>query len=70
MHAWNMAPRLRPGHRALFHGPPGTGKTLSATLLGKACRRDVYRVDLSLVVSKYIGETEKSLARVFSRAQQ
>jgi len=70
MHAWGMAPRLRPGHRALFHGPPGTGKTLSATLLGKASHRPVYRVDLSLVVSKYIGETEKSLARVFDRAHQ
>jgi hypothetical protein len=70
MNAWKMAPRLRPGHRALFHGPPGTGKTLSASLLGKLTHRDVYRVDLSLLVSKYIGETEKNLARVFDRAQQ
>jgi hypothetical protein len=70
MRDWKMAPRLRPGHRALFHGPPGTGKTLTAALLGKLPRRDVYRVDLSLVVSKYIGETEKNLARVFDRAQR
>jgi hypothetical protein len=70
MHDWTMAARLRPGHRALFYGPPGTGKTLTATLLGKAAGRDVYRVDLSLVVSKYIGETEKNLARVFDRAQR
>lgn len=70
MGEWGMAPRLRPGHRALFHGPPGTGKTLSAALLGKATQRDVYRVDLSLVVSKYIGETEKNLARVFDRAER
>jgi hypothetical protein len=70
MHDWKMAPRLRPGHRALFYGPPGTGKTLTAALLGKVPRRDVYRVDLSLVVSKYIGETEKNLSRVFDRAQQ
>jgi ATP-dependent 26S proteasome regulatory subunit len=65
-----MAARLRPGHRALFHGPPGTGKTISAALVGKLAGRDVYRVDLSLIVSKYIGETEKNLARVFNRAEQ
>jgi hypothetical protein len=70
MNEWRMAARLRPGHRALFYGPPGTGKTLTAALLGKLPRRDVYRVDLSLVVSKYIGETEKNLSRVFDRAQQ
>jgi len=70
MGAWGMASRLRPGHRALFHGPPGTGKTVSAALLGKRTDREVYRVDLSLVISKYIGETEKNLARVFDRAQQ
>jgi hypothetical protein len=70
MRDWDMAARLRPGYRALFHGPPGTGKTMSAALLGKHTQRDVYRVDLSLVVSKYIGETEKNLARVFDKAQQ
>ena len=70
MHDWGMAARLRPGHRALFHGPPGTGKSMSAALLGRLSERDVYRIDLSLVVSKYIGETEKNLARVFDRAQQ
>ncbi len=70
MDAWGMAARLRPGLRALFHGPPGTGKTMSAALLGKQTGREVYRVDLSLVVSKYIGETETNLARVFDRAQQ
>ena len=70
MHDWGMASRLRPGLRALFHGPPGTGKSMSAALLGKYSEREVYRVDLSLVVSKYIGETEKNLARVFDSAQQ
>jgi hypothetical protein len=70
LYDWGMAARLRPGYRALFHGPPGTGKTMSAALLGKLTGRDVYRIDLSLVVSKYIGETEKNLARVFDRAQQ
>ncbi len=66
---WGLAKKLRPGYRALFHGPPGTGKTLTATLLGKATSRDVYRIDLSAVVSKYIGETEKNLAKVFDRAE-
>ncbi|WP_100630264.1 ATP-binding protein [Algoriphagus formosus] len=61
--------RIKPGFRALFTGPPGTGKTLTATLLGKACHLDVYRIDLSLVVSKYIGETEKNLSRVFDLAE-
>ncbi len=70
MRDWGMASRLRPGHRALFHGPPGTGKSLSVALIGKVTKRDVYRVDLSLVVSKYVGDTEKNLARVFDRAQQ
>jgi len=68
MQEWGMAGRLRPGYRALFHGPPGTGKTMTASLLGKATGRDVYRVDLSTVVSKYIGETEKSLAALFDQA--
>jgi hypothetical protein len=70
MREWGMAARLRPGHRALFHGPPGTGKTLTAALLGKSTGRPVYRVDLSLVVSKFIGETEKNLAKVFDFAQR
>lgn len=69
MHDWGMAGRLRPGYRVLFHGPPGTGKTLTATLLGKATGREVYRVDLSSVVSKYIGETEKNLAALFDQAR-
>ena len=68
MQDWGMAGRLRPGYRALFHGPPGTGKTLTATLLGRATGRDVYRVDLSTVVSKYIGETEKNLSSLFDQA--
>ncbi|MCP4701289.1 MAG: ATP-binding protein [Gammaproteobacteria bacterium] len=66
---WGMAPKLRPGYRSLFFGPPGTGKTMTACLLGKATGRDVYKVDLSLIVSKYIGETEKNLAKVFDQAQ-
>lgn len=67
---WGMGRRLRPGYACLFHGPPGTGKTLSACLLGQRCGREVYRVDLSRVVSKYIGETEKNLEGVFTQAER
>ena len=67
---WGMGSRLRPGYTSLFHGPPGTGKTLSACLLGKLCQREVHRIDLSMIVSKYIGETEKNLARLFDIAGQ
>ena len=55
-----MKKKIKPGYRALFYGPPGTGKTLTATLLGKHTGKDVFRIDLSRVVSKYIGETEKT----------
>ena len=65
----NLARRIQRGYRVLFFGPPGTGKTLTATLIGKEFHRDVYRVDLSQIVSKYIGETEKNLNRIFDRAQ-
>ncbi|HEX8244383.1 MAG TPA: ATP-binding protein, partial [Longimicrobium sp.] len=66
---WEMRQKLRPGFTCLFHGPPGTGKTLSACLLGRHTGCDVYKIDLSMVVSKYIGETEKNLARVFDLAE-
>jgi hypothetical protein len=66
---WQLARKIKPGFRSLFYGPPGTGKTFTAALLGKATGLDVYRVDLSLVVSKWVGETEKNLAGVFDRAQ-
>ena len=69
MNEWGMDKRIKPGYRALFYGPPGTGKTLTATLLGKQFERDVYRIDLSQVVSKYIGETEKNLEKVFNKAE-
>ncbi len=69
MNDWGMAAKLRPGYRSLFYGPPGTGKTMTASLLGKSTGREVYKVDLSLVVSKYIGETEKNLSKVFDQAQ-
>ena len=69
MEDWGLSRYLKAGYRALFYGPPGTGKTLAATLLGKKNKMDVYRVDLSMIVSKYIGETEKNLARVFDIAE-
>lgn len=69
MQDWGMNRILKPGFRCLFYGPPGTGKTLTATLLGKRFEKDVYRVDLSSVVSKYIGETEKNLERIFEKTE-
>jgi hypothetical protein len=69
MNEWGMEKKIKPGFRALFYGPPGTGKTLTATLLGKQFQKDVYRVDLSQVVSKYIGETEKNLEKIFTKAE-
>jgi AAA+ superfamily predicted ATPase len=66
---WDMGRKLKPGFKALFHGPPGTGKTMTAALLGKLYNLDVYRIDLSMVISKYIGETEKNLEKVFKKAE-
>ncbi|MCO5949874.1 ATP-binding protein [Mucilaginibacter flavidus] len=69
MEDWGLFKQIKPGYRALFYGPPGTGKTLTATLIGKASGRDVYKVDLSIIVSKYIDETEKNLSKIFDIAQ-
>jgi ATPase family associated with various cellular activities (AAA) len=69
MEEWGLDKAIKPGYRSLFYGPPGTGKTLTATLIGASVGADVYRIDLSMVVSKYIGETEKNLANVFDQAQ-
>jgi len=66
---WGLGGRIKAGYRCLFHGSPGTGKTLTAALLGKQHGLPVYRVDLSRVVSKWIGETEKNLAGLFDQAQ-
>lgn len=65
---WQMKGKIKPGFRVLFHGPAGTGKTMTACLLGKYTNRDVFRIDLSMVVSKYIGETEKNLSKLFDKA--
>lgn len=69
LNEWGMRRKIKPGYRALFFGPPGTGKTLTAMLLGKYTGKDVFRVDLSRVVSKFIGETEKNLSRLFDKAE-
>jgi SpoVK/Ycf46/Vps4 family AAA+-type ATPase len=58
------------GISALFAGPSGTGKTTAAEVLANELRLDLFRIDLSQVISKYIGETEKNLSRVFDAAEQ
>ena len=70
--AWGFASRgLRGlGITALFAGPSGTGKTLAAEIVARELSLDLYRIDLSRVVSKYIGETEKNLRRVFDAAEE
>ena len=67
---WRMAPRSGgSGLNLLFSGPSGTGKTMSAGIMAAELELDLYRVDLSGLVSKYIGETEKNLDRVFAAAR-
>ena len=66
---WDKKERFKHGFRALFYGPPGTGKTLTANVLGNESGKHVYKIDLSMVVSKYIGETEKNLELLFARAE-
>jgi hypothetical protein len=67
--AASMPGGMNRGVRALFEGPSGTGKTLAARVLATELGLDLYRVDLAAVVNKYIGETEKNLSRVLSRAE-
>lgn len=69
MQEWGLQKRVKPGFRALFYGPSGTGKTVTAALLGAKLEKAVYRIDLSQIVSKYIGETEKNLQQVFTAAE-
>jgi len=70
LNEWGMRKSLKAGYKALFYGPPGTGKSLTAALLGKKIGKSVYRIDLSQIVSKYIGETEKNLEKVFLQAEE
>jgi SpoVK/Ycf46/Vps4 family AAA+-type ATPase len=67
---WGFGQRMTLGRglTALFTGPPGTGKTMAAQVMARDLDLDLYRVDLARVVSKYIGETEKNLGRLFDEA--
>jgi hypothetical protein len=65
---WQFSPAPSTGIVALFAGPSGTGKTLAAEVVAGELGLDLYKVDLSAVVSKYIGETEKNLERIFGAA--
>jgi hypothetical protein len=66
---WGFAPYPSTGVVALFAGPSGTGKTLAAEVVAADLGVDLYKVDLANLVSKYIGETEKNLSRVFDAAE-
>jgi SpoVK/Ycf46/Vps4 family AAA+-type ATPase len=68
---WGFGKKLSTGKglAALFSGPSGTGKTMAAEIIAGELELDLYRIDLANVVSKYIGETEKNLARVFEEAE-
>ncbi|GHJ47496.1 ATPase [Catellatospora sp. TT07R-123] len=69
---WDFG-RLTPGSRgvtALFAGPSGTGKTMAAQILARSLELDLFRIDLAQVVDKYIGETEKRLAKVFDECER
>ena len=68
---WGFRTKLSKGLgiTALFSGPPGTGKTMVAGVIARELGLELYQVDLSRVVSKWIGETEKNLARVFDAAE-
>jgi hypothetical protein len=70
--AWGLEQKLASsrGVTVLFSGPPGTGKTMGAQIIAKELGLDLYRIDLSTVVSKYIGETEKNIERIFREAEQ
>ncbi len=69
---WGLGAKLTSsrGITVLFSGPPGTGKTMSAQIIAGALGLDMYRIDLSTIVSKYIGETEKNIERIFREAEQ
>lgn len=72
LEAWGVGKKLMSsnGVTALFAGPPGTGKTMAAEVIASELGLDIYKIDLSSVVSKYIGETEKNLSRIFDEAER
>ncbi|HSD83471.1 MAG TPA: AAA family ATPase, partial [Anaerolineae bacterium] len=71
LNEWGVGQKLVPsdGITILFAGPPGTGKTMAAEVIAAELGLDLYKIDLSTIVSKYIGETEKNLEKIFSEAQ-
>jgi SpoVK/Ycf46/Vps4 family AAA+-type ATPase len=72
LETWGLGRKLTAstGVSSLFSGPPGTGKTLAAQIIANQLGIDLYRIDLSTVVSRYVGETEKNLERIFSEASE
>jgi SpoVK/Ycf46/Vps4 family AAA+-type ATPase len=66
----NFRGQLQIGIRSLFNGASGTGKTYAARILAAVLQKDLYRLDLSTVVNKYIGETEKNLSKIFARVEE
>lgn len=71
-HQWGFADKLSLGKglNILFSGPSGTGKTMAAEVMARELNLDLYKIDLSMVVSKYIGETEKNLSQIFKEAEE
>ena len=71
LNAWGFSDRLATGRGicALFDGPPGTGKTFTAEILAAELRLPMYRIHIPNIVSKWVGETERNIARVFQRAR-
>jgi len=72
LEGWGFARKLAygMGRHVLFVGPSGTGKTMAAEIMAGALGLDLFRIDLARIVSKYIGETEKNLDRIFTQAEQ
>ncbi|MBA3532236.1 MAG: ATP-binding protein [Ardenticatenales bacterium] len=70
LHTWGVGQKLAAsaGVTAMFAGPPGTGKTMAAEVIAGELGLDLYKIDLSTVINKYIGETEKNLGRIFDEA--
>jgi len=69
---WGFGERISSGKgmAALFSGPPGTGKSMAAQVISRECGMNLFRVNLAMVVSKFVGETEERLAKVFEEAKE